>query len=66
MRAQSLAEVAQQEEERRKTVKPAGKVLTNKDLGDVPPAAVAPPADAAGGRQGGRSRENRQARGAGR
>ena len=38
--AQSLPEVAKKEEERRKTVKPAGRVLTNKDLGDVP----APPA----------------------
>ena len=38
VRAQSLAEVAKKEEERRKTVKPASKVLTNKDLGDVPAA----------------------------
>lgn len=45
VQAQSLAEVAQQEEERRKTVKPASKVLTNKDLGDVPAVAVTPPAD---------------------
>ncbi len=46
LRAQSLADVAKQEEERRKTVKPATKVLTNKDLGDVPPPApVVPPAD---------------------
>ena len=47
VRAQSLAEVAQKEEERRKTVKPASKVLTNKDLGAVPPPAdVTPPAPA--------------------
>jgi hypothetical protein len=48
VRAQSLADIAQKEEERRKTVKPATKVFTNKDLGDVPPPAVAPaePADA--------------------
>jgi hypothetical protein len=48
VRAQSLADVAQKEEERRKTVKPAGKVITNKDLVDVPPppAAVTPPDDA--------------------
>jgi hypothetical protein len=45
VQAQSLAEVAQQEEERRKTVKPASKVLTNKDLGAVPPVAVTLPAD---------------------
>ena len=46
-RAQSLADVARQEEERRKTVKPVGKVLTNKDLGaSVPPAAAPPPPDA--------------------
>ena len=43
VRAQSLAEVAQKEEERRKSVKPASKVLTNKDLGAVPPADVTPP-----------------------
>lgn len=46
-RAQSLADIAQKEEERRKTVKPASKVLTNKDLGDVPPAPAAPPAPVA-------------------
>jgi hypothetical protein len=47
VRAQSLADVAQKEEQRRKTAKPAGKVITNKDLGDVPPpAAVTPPDDA--------------------
>jgi len=46
-RAQSLADVARQEEERRKTVKPVGKVLTNKDLGaSLPPTAVTPPPDA--------------------
>jgi DNA repair exonuclease SbcCD ATPase subunit len=45
VRAQSLAEVARKEEERRKTVKPASKVLTNKDLGDVPAPAVIPPVD---------------------
>ena len=39
IRAQSLAEVAQQEAERRKTVKSSGKVYTNKDLKDVPPRA---------------------------
>ena len=46
VRAQSLADVAQKEEERRKTVKPASKVITNKDLGDVPPPVVTPPDDA--------------------
>jgi hypothetical protein len=40
---QSLAEVAKQEEARRKTVKPVGRVLTNKDLGSAPTAAVTPP-----------------------
>ena len=34
---QSLADVAKKEEERRKTVKAAGKVYTNKDLGALPP-----------------------------
>jgi len=47
VRAQSLADVAQKEEERRKTVKPASKVITNKDLAAVPPPpAVTPPDDA--------------------
>jgi hypothetical protein len=39
--AQSLADVARQEQERRKTVKKPSKVLTNKDLGPVP--VTAPP-----------------------
>src|SRR4029079_10290543 len=40
---QSLAKVAKQEEERRKDIKKPAKVLTNKDLGSVPPpSAVAP------------------------
>ena len=43
VRAQSLADVARQEEERRKTVKPVTRVLTNTDLGSVPPAVVTPP-----------------------
>jgi hypothetical protein len=48
VRAQSLADVARQEEERRKTIKPVSRVLTNKDLGSVPPPAVTPlPPDAA-------------------
>ena len=42
VRAQSLADVARQEEERRKTVKPVGKVLTNKDLGASVPPPVPP------------------------
>lgn len=41
--AQSLADVAEKEQERRKAVKPSGKVLTNKDLGSVPPAVVVTP-----------------------
>jgi hypothetical protein len=51
--AQSLADVAREEEVRRKTIKQPAKVYTNKDLVDVPPAvppAVAPapaPTDAA-------------------
>lgn len=44
--AQSLADVARQEQERRKAIKKPSKVLTNKDLGSVPgtapPAATAP------------------------
>ena len=47
VRAQSLADVAQKEEARRKAVKPATKVITNKDLSAVPPPpAVTPPDDA--------------------
>jgi hypothetical protein len=36
--AQSLADVAKKEEERRKQIKAPSKVLTNKDLAEVPPA----------------------------
>jgi hypothetical protein len=42
VRAQSLADVAKKEEDRRKEIKKPSKVLTNKDLADVPPATVAP------------------------
>ena len=49
--AQSLADVARQEQDRRKAIKKPSKVLTNKDLGGVPgtappvtPAAAAPDA----------------------
>jgi len=49
--AQSLADVARQEQERRKAIKDTARVLTNKDLGAVPaptePATVAPAADGA-------------------
>jgi hypothetical protein len=49
--AQSLADVARQEQERRKAIKDTAKVLTNKDLGAVPapaePATAAPAADGA-------------------
>ena len=40
---QSLADAAKKEEERRKAVKAAGKVYTNKDLGSLPPDGAAPP-----------------------
>ena len=40
---QTLADVARKEEERRKTVKAAGKTYTNKDLGTLPPGTPAPP-----------------------
>ena len=39
LRAQSLADLARAEEARRKNVKQPTKVLTNKDLGNVPPPA---------------------------
>ena len=48
VRAQSLSDVAKKEEERRKTVPPAGKVYTNKDLPSVPqPATTTVPAEPA-------------------
>ena len=42
--AQSLADVARQEQDRRKTIKKPSKVLTNKDLGAVPATSASPPA----------------------
>lgn len=42
--AQSLADVARKEEQRRKEVKDAGKVYTNGDLGSIPSAPSAPAA----------------------
>jgi hypothetical protein len=46
--AQSLAGVAQKEEDRRKTIKEPAKVYTNKDLGPALPGAVSSPTTAAG------------------
>jgi hypothetical protein len=43
--AQSLGDVAKKEGERRQTVKPAAKVLTNKDLPAVPPPSAGGGAD---------------------
>ena len=43
-RAQSLAEVARQEEARRKEIKRPARVYTNKDLASVPPPAASAPA----------------------
>ena len=40
LRAQSLADVAKKEEERRKAVKESGKSYTNSDLHSVPPATA--------------------------
>lgn len=40
--AQSLGDVARQEEERRKQLKDSGKVYTNKDLSPAPPVSVPP------------------------
>ena len=47
LRAQSLAELAKKEEERRKEVKEPSKTYTNKDLTSVPPATAAPPVETA-------------------
>src|SRR5437762_12979676 len=44
VRAQSLADVAKKEEERRKTVSQPAKVYTNKDLNPVPGGSAAPAA----------------------
>jgi hypothetical protein len=45
--AQTLADVARKEEERRKSAPASGKVYTNKDLGAVPPSSAPPPASTA-------------------
>jgi hypothetical protein len=51
VRAQSLADLARQEEQRRKAINRPAKVYTNKDLGQVPPAPPVPPSAAATGDQ---------------
>ena len=48
-RAQSLADVAKKEEERRKSVPAPAKVYTNKDLNPVPAGSPPPPAPAKAG-----------------
>jgi hypothetical protein len=48
-RAQSLADVAKKEEERRKSVAAPAKVYTNKDLNPVPASSPPPPAPAKAG-----------------
>ena len=48
-RAQSLADVAKKEEERRKSVAAPAKVYTNKDLNPVPAGSPPPPAPAKAG-----------------
>jgi hypothetical protein len=45
--AQSLADVARKEEERRKTIPQPAKVYTNKDLSAAPPSSIPPPPPAA-------------------
>jgi hypothetical protein len=51
LRAQSLADIAKKEEERRKTLQQPAKVYTNKDLSPVPTSSVpaTPPAAAGSG-----------------
>jgi hypothetical protein len=49
LRAQSLADLSRQEEQRRKTIARPAKVYTNKDLGQVPPAPAVPTPAAASG-----------------
>ena len=55
--AQSLAGIARQEEERRRNVKDPAKVLTNKDLGSVPPTNEAPPVSEAPAASGAKAGE---------
>jgi hypothetical protein len=47
LQAQSLADVAKKEEERRQQLPRPGKVYTNKDLGSAPPPSATPPPEAA-------------------
>ena len=47
LRAQSLADVAKKEEERRKSVPKPAKVYTNKDLSALPAGAEPPPSGTA-------------------
>src|SRR3954447_12742426 len=49
VRAQSLADVARKEQERRNAILESGKVYTNKDLQPVPAPPGPPPADAGKG-----------------
>jgi hypothetical protein len=42
VRAQSLADIAKKEQERRKTIKESGKVYSDKDLKPAPPSATTP------------------------
>jgi hypothetical protein len=53
--AQSLADVAKQESDRRKTMTGAGKTYSDKDLKPVPPAPVQPDAAATGDKPAGGS-----------
>ena len=71
LRAQTLAEVAKKEEERRKAVPKPAKVYTNKDLSALPAGSAPPPSAAAADRAQGslpaadrgrdQSKEGRQA-----
>src|SRR3970040_2279860 len=45
--AQSLADVARKEEERRKAIRQPAKIYTNKDLSSVPPPSAPPPSSQA-------------------
>jgi hypothetical protein len=49
LHAQTLADIARKEEERRKTVQQPAKVYTNKDLSPVPASSAPPPSAAAAG-----------------
>src|SRR5438874_8385221 len=60
--AQSLADVAKKEEDRRKKAAEPAKVYTNKDLGTVPSSSPAPPPAAPVGKTGEPAKDEKEAK----